>query len=105
MKGGRMFPRLSRRPRYADIVATVALVLALGGTAYAATVLPAKSVGTKQLKNLAVTNKKLAVGAVGASNVVPQSITSAQLAPQSITSAQVAPHSLRLSDLGGTDVS
>ncbi|HEX3825361.1 MAG TPA: hypothetical protein VHV79_12940 [Mycobacteriales bacterium] len=35
-----------RRPRYADVAATAALLLALGGTAYAATSLAPHSVGT-----------------------------------------------------------
>lgn len=50
------------RPRltYANIVATLALFVALGGGAYAAVTLPADSVGTKQLKNRAVTPAKVA---------------------------------------------
>jgi hypothetical protein len=51
-----------RRPRYADVAATIALVLALGGTSYAVTALPRDSVGTAQLKAHAVTKSKLAPG-------------------------------------------
>jgi len=51
-----------RRPRYADVAATMALVLALGGTSYAVTALPRNSVGTAQLKPQAVTKAKLAPG-------------------------------------------
>lgn len=40
-------------------VALLALLVALGGTSYAATQLPAKSVGTAQLKNKAVTLAKI----------------------------------------------
>jgi hypothetical protein len=49
------------RPRltYANLVATLALFIALGGGAYAATELPAHSVGTRELKNGAVTPTKL----------------------------------------------
>jgi hypothetical protein len=43
-----------------NLVAYLALFVALGGTSYAAIKLPAKSVGTKQLKNRAVTPKKVA---------------------------------------------
>lgn len=45
---------------YANVMATVAVFLTLGGISYAATQLPANSVGTKQLKNGAVTDKKIA---------------------------------------------
>jgi hypothetical protein len=53
---------MSRRPRYADVTATVALVVALGGTSYAVTALPRNSVGTAQLKAHSVTKAKLAAG-------------------------------------------
>jgi hypothetical protein len=41
------------------VIAIFALVLALGGVSYAATQLPANSVGTTQIKNRAVTRAKL----------------------------------------------
>jgi hypothetical protein len=48
-----------RRPRltYANVVATLALFLVLGGGAYAAATLPRHSVGARQLKRGAVTSK------------------------------------------------
>jgi hypothetical protein len=46
----------------ANIVAYLALFVALGGTSYAAVRLPADSVGTKQLKNGSVTPIKLGSG-------------------------------------------
>lgn len=52
-----------RHPSPALIVSTVALIVALGGTSYAAFTLPSNSVGTKQLKNRAVTLAKLAPAA------------------------------------------
>lgn len=51
-------PRL-RAPSPALVVSLVALFVALGGTTYAAITLPANSVGTRQLKNGAVTKKKI----------------------------------------------
>ncbi len=62
------FKRL-RRPSYAEIVATLALFVALGGASYAAVKVPKNSVGTKQLKNKAVTAKKIRKNAVNSSKV------------------------------------
>lgn len=58
-----------RNGRYANVTATLALVIALGGTSWAAVNLPAKSVGAKQLKNRAVTNSKLRPNAVTSAKV------------------------------------
>jgi hypothetical protein len=44
---------------YANVIATIALFLALGGGAYAAITLPKNSVGAKQLKKNAVVSKKV----------------------------------------------
>ena len=57
---------LTRRLTYANVMATLALFVALGGSAYAATRLKKNSVGTRQLKNGAVTEAKLAAAARGA---------------------------------------
>lgn len=57
-----------------NLVAYLALFVALGGTSYAAISLPTGSVGTRQLRNGAVTNKKLAKGAVGAGDLDRKSI-------------------------------
>jgi hypothetical protein len=54
-----MFLSLRRHLSYANVMATVAVFLALGGTTYAAFTLPRNSVGTKQLKNGAVTGAKV----------------------------------------------
>lgn len=51
--------RFRRRPSPALVVACFALAAALGGTGYSAVVLPANSVGTKQLKNNSVVASKV----------------------------------------------
>ena len=60
-----------RRPRltYANVVATICLFLVLGGGAWAATSLPKNSVGTKQLKNGAVTGAKVKKGALTGADI------------------------------------
>jgi hypothetical protein len=68
-------PRIRRRvarnarrmlPRPSTVLALVALAVALGGTGYAATLLPAGSVGTAQLKNGAVISSKVKDGSLRA---------------------------------------
>jgi hypothetical protein len=53
-----------RRPSPAMIVGLLALTIALGGVSYAATSLPRRSDGAKQLRHGAVTRSKLHKGAV-----------------------------------------
>ena len=47
-----------------NAIAYLALFIALGGTSYAAISLPANSVGTRQIRNGAVTIKKVANGSI-----------------------------------------
>jgi hypothetical protein len=54
--------RISSKLSYANIVASIALFIALGGLSYAALTLPKNSVGTKQLKTNAVTGAKVKNG-------------------------------------------
>lgn len=56
---------LRRRPSPAIVISSVALFMSLGGVGYAATQLPQNSVGSYQLRNGAVTYKKIQPGAVG----------------------------------------
>jgi hypothetical protein len=58
-----------QRPSPSMVVAFVALVVAMGGTGYAAQQLSSNSVGSKQLKNNAVTTKNIKNGAVNSNKV------------------------------------
>jgi len=103
-----------RRPRYADVVATLALFIAMGGSAYAVSsnVADPNSVDTAAIQNHAVTTPKLADEAVGTDEIAPDAVTGGKiapaavtgtgLAPNSVTSVAVAPHSLSVADLQGT---
>jgi hypothetical protein len=57
---------LKTRPSPAMVVACLALVIALGGTGYAAIKLPRNSVGNKQLRSNAVTSGKVRNGSLAA---------------------------------------
>jgi hypothetical protein len=103
------------RPRYADVTATLALMFAMGGTAYAATSLGPHTVGTLQLKNhavtagkvheRAVTTPKLEPGAVTDAKLADAAVTHSKLGANSIDGSNVASGSLSLSDLVGADTS
>jgi hypothetical protein len=67
---------LKQRPSPSMVVAFIALLVALGGTGYAATQLPNNSVGSKQLKNNAVTAKKIKQGAVTAKKIKQGAVNS-----------------------------
>jgi hypothetical protein len=70
------------------IVAFIALLVAMGGTGYAAILLPANSVGAKQLKKSSVKSTKLANNAV----------TSAKIASNAVVSSKVKDGSLLKTD-------
>lgn len=57
-----MANRLRRHLTYANVMATAAVFLALGGVSYAAVVIPKNSVGNRQLKANAVTTEKIKNG-------------------------------------------
>ena len=56
--------KLRGRLTYANVMATAAVFIALGGASYAATQLPKNSVGTKQLKKNAVNSAKVKNGSL-----------------------------------------
>ena len=70
-----MLHRNRFRPTYASVTATLALFIALGGGAYAATALPANSVGPKQIKKNAVERAKLKNNAVDTTKILDNSVT------------------------------
>jgi hypothetical protein len=59
-----MGARIKRHLTYANVVASLAMFLALGGVGYAAVKLPRNSVGNKQLKDDAVRSKEVKNGSL-----------------------------------------
>ena len=72
-------PRSTRLPSPAMLVALVALVIALGGTSYAAITLPKNSVGTKQIRKHAVTASKIKARAVTKSKIRANAVRSSKV--------------------------
>jgi hypothetical protein len=69
-----------RAVSYANVTATLALVVALGGTGYAAT-----QIGTKDIQDGAITSSKLANGAVVASKIGDGAVDASALAAKAVT--------------------
>lgn len=67
------------RLTFANVISCLALFVALGGAAYAATKLPKNSVGTKQIKNSAVTAAKVKKGAITGAQIKSGSLTGTQV--------------------------
>ncbi|MBS1845647.1 MAG: hypothetical protein JST53_14615 [Actinobacteria bacterium] len=83
------------RPSPAMVVALVALVLSLAGSAFAAVKIGTKSlqnaaVTTKKLKNRAVTAAKLAEGSVSTGKLAEGSVSSGKLTEGAVTTGKLA---------------
>jgi hypothetical protein len=68
---------------YANVIATIALFVALGGAAVAAG-LPRNSVGTSQLKSGAVSAAKIKRGAVTAGKIAPKAVVAGKLGANAV---------------------
>jgi hypothetical protein len=82
-----MRPALRSRLSYANVTATLALFVALGGGAYAATALPANSVGSHQLKKNAVVTAKIKNNAVTGAKLNEASLAKVPTAAAADTAA------------------
>ena len=90
------------KPSPAMIVAMVALIVALGGTSYAATKLSKNSVGTPQIKKNAVTGAKIKNKAVTAAKIKNNSVTSAKVKDRSLVARDFQANSLPSGPRGAT---
>ena len=83
-----------RRPSPAIVIASAALFCSLGGVGYAATELPANSVGNSQIQNNAVNYKKIAPSSVGNVRLVDGGVSNAKLANASVSYQKIKPGSV-----------
>jgi hypothetical protein len=85
-----MIAAVRKRVTYSNVIATMALFIALGGVAVAATHLPRNSVGARQLKRGAVTSAKLAKKSVIAGKLGPNSVGPGNIGNGAVTTAKLA---------------
>jgi hypothetical protein len=81
--------RLHPEFTFANVVACLALFVALGSGAYAATQLPKNSVGPRQLRKSAVNKKKIRKNAVSTAKIVNQAVTAAKVKDGTLTGKQI----------------
>lgn len=82
---------IHKRLTYANVMATIAVFLVLGGgAAFAAGKLGKNSVGTKQLKSNAVTTAKIKKNAVTAKKIKNGAVTAAKIAAGAVGAGQLA---------------
>jgi len=84
---------LHRRPSPAMVVACIALLVALGGTSIAAVnqLVPANSVGPRQLQFGAVTNPKIRNNAITSAKVANRSLVRSDFAPGQLPAGPTGP--------------
>lgn len=82
---------IRHRPSPSMVVSILALIVALGGTSYAAIKLPKNSVGSKQIKNNAVTGAKVKTGSLSGSDIKNHSLTGSDLASGAIPAGAQGP--------------
>jgi hypothetical protein len=88
--------KLKSHLTYANVMATVAVFLALGGVATAAFTVPKKSVGPKQLKAKAVTEPKIGDKAVTEGKLGDGAVTNAKIGSAAVDGAKVKDQSIGL---------
>jgi hypothetical protein len=87
--------RITRRLGYSNVIASLALFVALGGASYAAVALPANSVGTEQLKKSAVSAAKLKRNAVSSAKVKDGSLQRGDFASGTLLQGPQGPQGLQ----------
>jgi hypothetical protein len=96
--------RFLPRPTYANIVATLAIFIALGGISYAATNLGKNSVGTKQIKKNAVTKAKIKKKAVTKAKIQKNAVTKAKIQKSAVTGAKIQDNAVATSKIANEAV-
>ena len=90
---------IQRHLTYANVMATMAVFIALGGVGYAAA-----TIGTAQIKNSAVTESKIKAGAVTNSRLGPNAVSASKLAPNAVFGSKIAPNTVTTGDIADGQV-
>jgi hypothetical protein len=89
-----MLRRIRAQLTYANVMATTAVMIALGGTSYAAFSLPDNSVKSNNIVDGQVKTPDLAKHAVTGKKLAAKAITNANIAPKALTAAAINQNTL-----------
>jgi len=89
------FDRLRNRVSYASVAASIALFVALGGTAAAVTAIPRDSVGSPQIRTDAVRSPEIAKDAVRSPEIAADAVRSPEIAKDAVRSPEIAKDAVR----------
>jgi hypothetical protein len=90
-----VFARMRGRVSHATVIASVALFVALGGTAAAVTALPRDSVGSPQIRKDAVRSPEIAADAVRSPEIAADAVRSPEIAADAVRAPEIAADAVR----------
>jgi hypothetical protein len=104
------FSRLRARLNFANVTASLALFIALGGTSYAAATLPRNSVGKSQIRSSAVGKSEIATNGVGRSEVRRSAVSTSEIVTNGVGKSEIKTNAigtaeLRDGEIGAADLS
>src|SRR3954447_26081373 len=82
---------MRRHLSYANVMATVAVFIALGGTSYAVATLPRNSVGPKQIRSGAIGKSEIRSGAIRSKHLHDRSVSLRDLSLKTRAALRGAP--------------
>ena len=91
--------RLRARLNYANVMATLAVILALGGTATAAITLPNDSVGAPQIQTDAVRSPEVQADAIRSPEIQADAVRSSEIEADAVRSSEILNDSITLADI------
>ena len=91
--------RVRARLSFANVTSVLALFVALGGTSYAAVVLRANSVDSRELRTNAVGSSEIQADAVGASELRTDSVRPSEIRTGAVRAAEVATNAIGAEEL------
>jgi hypothetical protein len=94
-----MLARLRRRATFANVTASLALFVALGGTSYAAITLPANSVGSDQIRTGAVGTPEIRTGGVGAAEIKTSAVRASEIKTGGVGASEIHTDAVRAKEI------